>query len=578
MCMKIYFSNRLSPYQEWTGNMTTAMFEGLVRDELVDVLKDKFKAILVHDGRNSEGIRNVMELIREQSRILNKIKEDIPDITPDDIFIIGVGTVDTVQHYNIISMSHYDTFYGIPESELPSCDLFELSEESRNYRTIVTPEGATIAQAHENVLALHYRANRRQNSDSISLLRKILEEARKVYALSAEEIIEVEKKLRAERRERNIVTFATTIMGGELERLKSEVQRLNNSIKDYQEYLASSIRNYELKLSQLHAYETSSVNGTNKLIAEIRNLAKQYKVEDYDIVGETISIYTDDMIVELPDEYNAPPITIGKFKIDINLKKGQIKFTNLTKKRKSYWGDGCQHPHISDKGNACWGNIASAVAELMGQNEICALYSVLASYLESVNLNDPAGIYIYNWADNPKEVKSLLEGNYEEYCCAYCDDYIDVDYEDDWVLTVNGETHRFCCEECYENWLANNGTYCEQCGSWVEIENWIEDDLTDRRFCCDSCMEEYRQNNLGVCEYCDDYIHPDYDSYDEETGMHFCSDDCRVDYMDENGGYCEQCGTWIHEDGEYILGTGDTIFCDEECRNTYYDSLEPDQE
>jgi len=558
--------------------MTTDMFEGLVRNELVDVLKDKFKAILVHDSRTSESIRTVMGLILGGSRILSKIKEDIPDITPDDIFIIGVGTVDTNQDYSIVSMSHYDTFYGIPATELPCCDLFEIKEEDRDYRTIVTPEGATIAQAYENILALHYRANRLQSTGSINLLRKILEEARKVYTLSAEEIIEIEKKLRAERRERNLVTFANTIMNSELEKLKLEAQRLNNSIKDYQEYLATAIRNYELKLAQLHAYETSSVNGANKLINEIRNLAKQYKVEDYDIVGEIISIYTDDMIVELPDEYNAPPITIGKFKIDINLKKGQIRFTNLTKKRRSYWGDGCQHPHISNTGTACWGNIASAVSELIGQNEICALYSVLASYLESVNLDDPAGIYIYNWADNPKEVRSLLERNYDEYSCEYCGNEIDDGFEDDWIITVNGETYRFCCEECYNDWLSDNGIYCEQCGTWESHENSVYDDLTGRSFCCDSCMEEYRQNNLEVCEYCNAYIDPDYDSYDEETGRHFCSDTCRVNYMDENGYYCEQCGTWIHECGEYISGTGNTIFCSEECRDSYYDDIEPYQE
>lgn len=139
-----------------------------------------------------------------------------------------------------------------------------------------------------------------------------------------------------------------------------------------------------------------------------------------------ITVYTNDICIEHEDiDYD-----IGKFRIDIQPVESTIKFTNLEKKVHGY-----HHPHISQDGTPCLGNIASTVYYLLIHQDIYQLVTLLIGFLKSYNEHNPYKT-IEHWDpeyDEEEEVEDRYEGCYNEsgpYDCVACTDR-DCPYHDD---------------------------------------------------------------------------------------------------------------------------------------------------
>ena len=139
-----------------------------------------------------------------------------------------------------------------------------------------------------------------------------------------------------------------------------------------------------------------------------------------------ITVYTDDISIDHDDiDYY-----IGKFKIDIYPVKSEIKFTNLVKKVQGY-----HHPHISQAGIPCLGNISSTVYYLLVHQEIYQLITLLIEFLKSYNEDNPYKT-IDHWDpeyDEDRNARERYDSCYEDvspYECVSCGD-TDCPYYDD---------------------------------------------------------------------------------------------------------------------------------------------------
>lgn len=86
---------------------------------------------------------------------------------------------------------------------------------------------------------------------------------------------------------------------------------------------------------------------------------------------------------------------LGRYEIKIALLRGEIEFFNLSKTEEFIEEHG-HHPHVLDDG-PCFGEIKSAIPELLSKLMFPELVTVLIRFLRSVNLNDPAGANITRW-------------------------------------------------------------------------------------------------------------------------------------------------------------------------------------
>lgn len=139
-----------------------------------------------------------------------------------------------------------------------------------------------------------------------------------------------------------------------------------------------------------------------------------------------ITVSTNDISIEHDDN----DYYIGKFRIDIYPIKSEIRFTNLIKKVKGY-----HHPHISQDGTPCFGNIASTVYYLLIHQDLFQLVTLLIEFLKSYNEDNPYKSIDY-WDENydeDKDREDRYEGCYEDvgpYECVACSD-TDCPYHDD---------------------------------------------------------------------------------------------------------------------------------------------------
>ena len=54
-------------------------------------------------------------------------------------------------------------------------------------------------------------------------------------------------------------------------------------------------------------------------------------------------------------------------------------------------------PHVFHNGRPCLGNMTEVIPELVANYEFAALAMVAIQFIESVNVNDSAGMHINKW-------------------------------------------------------------------------------------------------------------------------------------------------------------------------------------
>lgn len=294
------------------------------------------------------------------------------------------------------------------------------------------------------------------------------------------------------------------------------------------------------------------------------------RFEDDKIVAHTDTIY---VVTRLRGETEDTKFLIGDFDIKIDLVNNEVRMINTTNKRKSYWSGQDNAPHVRNSGQACWGNVDATVAQLLSSAEVKALLSVVVNYLESVNLDDPAGKCIVNWDRVDKDGNIIPKMKK----CPHCNK---MHPERDFKLCSRCNT--MVCTNCIrEDDICKNcfGMYqitCEYCGCETSRDNAF---TVNGRVVC----KEHRN-----CQF-PEYVNPEgLDEIEEETvECTYCHNEVPIgeehnvgnetlceNCFDNHFGTCEDCGCIINRDDDgYHVAISDNLVCDE-CYDRHYFTCE----
>ncbi|MCL4558124.1 MAG: hypothetical protein M1491_05770 [Deltaproteobacteria bacterium] len=185
-----------------------------------------------------------------------------------------------------------------------------------------------------------------------------------------------------------------------------------------------------------------------------------------------ISVYTNEIYID----YEENDYYIGKFKITIEPASSTIKLTNTVKKVKGY-----HHPHISQDGTPCLGNIASTVYYLLIHQDIYQLVTLLIEFLRSYNEQNPyAKIEFWDPEyDEEEDGMDQYSSCYQDsgpYDCVICSD-------------SSCPFHDDAQDRCRET--RENPDDCVECMAQCQYARNYE-----------QCFEHQRQSRTAECRSC----------------------------------------------------------------------------
>lgn len=128
---------------------------------------------------------------------------------------------------------------------------------------------------------------------------------------------------------------------------------------------------------------------------------------DFDENVGALLMFTDELHMYSPDRKERTPA--GTFKIELLIQARDLRMINLTNMR-----GGRMHPHVPGDGTPCWGDMHSAIANLLQQHELIGIFSLCIDYLESYNPDDSWGRWAANWWIPQKSMQQqwLVDGEW----------------------------------------------------------------------------------------------------------------------------------------------------------------------
>ena len=266
--------------------------------------------------------------------------------------------------------------------------------------------------------------------------------------------------------------------------LKDQVKTMKSDIESNADEIDTKTNEIKGLISKNYtlAQAIASINNTpegitrrttlNELDALIKLTPDPVSHIELDISEVKISVFTNEIYIDYEDN----DYYIGKFRIDIQPVDSVIKIINTVKKVSGY-----HHPHISQDGTPCFGNISSTVYYLLIHQDIYQLVTLLIEFLKSYN-EDNSYKKIQYWDpnhDEDEEGMDQYESCYEDsspYECVICSDTSCPYHEDaqdrcrdtrdnldDCVECMADCRYARNYEECFENQRDSRTSECRTC-------------------------------------------------------------------------------------------------------------------
>jgi hypothetical protein len=260
--------------------------------------------------------------------------------------------------------------------------------------------------------------------------------------------------------------FTTRIKQQQERYLNDDKHRVQSLEEDIRQYTKALKDKYDSRIRLLGNIETAMtrINAVQeKLIKDLDNIINHPKVVDLVIKDGKFIVTTAPLYMY--HDRTGEKYFLGDMRIEMNPQNTEVRFYNISNRRKSYWSSQDNHPHVGENGGACLGNVGATIAELCSQMELYALTLVGIDFLESTNTSDPAGKNIVNW-DKVDEEGNIIEPE-PDWTCDECgngmrdsDDRYRVYESYTGDRGGNGEygEERFVCEHCTENTIITKKT------------------------------------------------------------------------------------------------------------------------
>lgn len=156
-------------------------------------------------------------------------------------------------------------------------------------------------------------------------------------------------------------------------------------------------------------------------------------------------------------EHEGQMYEMGRFEVQVRLSDFRLRIKAY---EDNHFVDDYFHPHLSaSEGQPCWGNIAPAVSQLIGERELSGLLPVIWSFLTSYNDENPY-IPIDRWDPdyNPDQVfEECLEDAHPYFDCIVCTrrqcPFYDSRFDRCWQQIRAGDDWQRCvdCDRCHHS-------------------------------------------------------------------------------------------------------------------------------
>lgn len=379
--------------------------------------------------------------------------------------------------------------------------------------TIDFEEIGTLYRIENNLATSWIYASKLEENEryqTVNDLRKKIRdeiEKRDISLTENEDIIEEIKKASEIKQEKKIKEKQA-----EYEDQKGEIEYLEAKIKKAKKVL-------EAKKSSLEkAVEEIDIKNIEQQLEAIKNNTYVEKVEFKELT-QKLRITTKDIYMTSP-EIEDDIRYLGKMQIDINLNNYIVRFRNLNNTRNNYWGENGHHPHVSDSGSACLGNLSDTLAIANEENNLYIAVLQCIGFLQTYDPSDCAGAYYRAWDRVDEEGNIIEEGNMDIYECDVCG----VRYED--------EDDLYTCEHCGKRMCTDCEVYVEEYGYSV----------------CPDCFDEF----YVECEECGKYVLRN-DAEQDSNGDWYCSG-CAEECLAE----CANCGSFYNKENMKEVQDDDT--------------------
>ena len=345
---------------------------------------------------------------------------------------------------------------------------------------------------------------------TVDNLRKRIEseiEKKNISLTENEDIIEEIKKVNKTKQEKILKEKQQ-----EYENQKAEVEYLEIRISKAKEILEAKKDNLEKTVEEV------DVKNIEQQLEAIKNNTYVEKVEFKELT-QKLRITTKDIYMTSP-EIEDDIRYLGKMQIDINLNNYVVRFTNLNNTRYNYWGENGHHPHVSNTGSACLGNLSETLAIANEENNLYIAVLQCIGFLQTYDPSDCAGEYYRAWDKVDEEGNIIEEGNMDIYECDVCGE------------RYSNEDDLYTCEHCGRR-------MCGGCEVYVERYNYSV---------CPDCFDEYYVD----CEECGDPVLRNETEQDSNGNWYCepCAEDCLVE--------CAKCGNIYNRDNMKEMQDDDT--------------------
>ena len=190
------------------------------------------------------------------------------------------------------------------------------------------------------------------------------------------------------------VTECTKRFKHEIDRLELEVCNLRNKMLEAQQTIAQCSSDILLKNSALFGLKSGSLDTTKLLGDEFDRLGKLKAIEAVSFRGTSLVVNTVLLLCRNPD--TGVTHEIGKFRIVVDVNVKQVFCFNKT--RTVAFGNSQMHaPHVFPGGALCMGSAGEGFAKLIGSYRFFDAIMLALNFLQTVNMDDPAGRRIVDW-------------------------------------------------------------------------------------------------------------------------------------------------------------------------------------
>lgn len=260
---------------------------------------------------------------------------------------------------------------------------------------ICDSEGNEAAAMDDNNLFIYYDLVHHGSDDELSILSAI-------FRTVVEIMVEGHKSPETDKVREQYVRYCSKRVQREKDTIGNDLKNSENQVTQLQRQLVDAIRRVEILRARAQALKSINADDRAKFVEEFDDLIKLHHIESVNIRGRTLRAYTD--MIQVTDPRTDIKHDVGRMCISINMESGSVSMKNLSWQIHGM-NEGMQAPHVFPNGAPCLGTLQNILPELTGKYEFPSALMVIVQYLESVNIDDPAGFHVHKWPVSKEEAE-----------------------------------------------------------------------------------------------------------------------------------------------------------------------------